>query len=159
MKKTESVKLLVDGGSATAGPPLGPALGPLGVNTGKVVEEINKKTASFNGMKVPVEVVVDTSTRSFEIKVGTPPTSALLLKELGVERGAKDKTPVGDMSIEQVIKVVNMKRDAMLANSLKAAVTETIGVCQSLGITVEGKTPREMIAEIKAGKHDSRIKE
>ena len=159
MKKSESVKLLVDGGLATAGPPLGPALGPLGVNAGKVVEEINKKTASFKGMKVPVEVVVDTSTRTFEVKVGTPPTSALLLKELGVETGAKDPTPVGDLSIEQVIKVVNMKKDVMLANSMKAAVIEAIGTCQSAGITIEGKKPREMIAEIKAGKHDDRIKE
>jgi len=159
MKKSESVKLLVDGGAATAGPPLGPALGPLGVNAGKVVEEINKKTASFRGMKVPVEVVVDTSNKSFEVKVGTPPTSALLLKEIGVEKGAKDPSPVGDLSLEQVMNVVMMKRDVMLANSLKTAVIEVIATCQSVGITVEGKNPREIIKEIKEGKFDDRIKE
>ena len=159
MKKSESVKLLVDGGAATAGPPLGPALGPLGVNAGKVVEEINKKTASFKGMKVPVEVVVDTSTKTFEVKVGTPPTSALLLKEVGIEKGAKDANPVGDLSLEQILNVVKMKRDVLLANSLKSAVIEVVGVCQSLGLTVEGRKPKEMIQELKDGKHDDRMKE
>ena len=158
MKKSESVKLLVDGGSATAGPPLGPALGPLGVNAGKVVEEINKKTASFKGMKVPVEVVVDTSTKTFTVNVGTPPTSALLIKEAGAEKGAKDPNAIGDLTLEQIINVTNMKKDVMLANSLKTAVIEVIGVCQSAGITVEGKKPKEMIKDIKDGKHDSRLK-
>ena len=157
MKKNEVVKLLVDGGAATAGPPLGPALGPLGVNAGKVVEEINRKTTPFKGMKVPVEVVVDTSTKTFEVKVGTPPTASLLIKELGLEKGAKDINSIGDLTLEQVVNVVNMKRDAMLANSMKTAVIEVIGVCQSAGITVEGKKPREIIAEIKEGKFDDRI--
>ena len=159
MKKSEIVKLLVDGGAATAGPPLGPALGPLGVNAGKVVEEINRKTADFKGMKVPVEVVVDTSTRSFEVKVGTPPTSALLIKEVGLDKGTKDANPVGNLTLEQIIKVANMKKDVMLSKTMKASVIEVIGVCQSAGINVEGKRPKEMIKDIKDGKYDKSIPE
>ena len=52
----EVVEVLVPGGKATAGPPLGPSLGPLGINVKAVVDEINKKTASFNGMQVPVKI-------------------------------------------------------------------------------------------------------
>ena len=84
---TQSVDALVEGGKASAAPPLGPALGPLGVNIGQVVAEINKKTASFQGMQVPVKVNVDTDTKEFNITVGTPPASALIKKEANLKSG------------------------------------------------------------------------
>ena len=74
---------------ATAGPPLGPALGPLGINIMNVIKAINDKTKDFEGMKVPVKVIVDTATKDFEITVGTPPTSALIKGELGSEKGSQ----------------------------------------------------------------------
>ncbi len=154
----ETVNALVDGGKATAGPPLGPALGPLGVNAAKVVEEINKKTAGFTGMKVPIKIVVDIGTKTFEVQVGSPPTSALIKKELGLEKGAKDATPAGNASIEQVLKVADMKRDSLLANSRKAALNEVLGVCGSVGITIDGKPAKEVIRVIKKGKYSDDIK-
>ncbi len=69
------IEALIDGGKASAAPPLGPALGPMGVNIGQVIAEINKKTEHFKGMQVPVKVIVDKETKSFEITVGTPPAS------------------------------------------------------------------------------------
>ena len=78
----DTVEVLVEGGSATPGPPLGPAIGPLGINMMQVVEEINNKTADFKGMKVPVKIIVDSSTKEFEIEIGTPPTTALVMDEL-----------------------------------------------------------------------------
>ena len=84
---TETVEILIDGGKATPGPPLGPAIGPLGINMMQVVEQINQKTADFEGMKVPVKVIVDTSTKEFEVTVGTPPTTALIMDELKIEKG------------------------------------------------------------------------
>ena len=62
----ETIETLIEGGKASAAPPLGPALGPLKVNIGQVVADINKKTADFKGMKVPVKVIVDTKTKEFE---------------------------------------------------------------------------------------------
>ena len=73
---SEKIEALVEGGKASAGPPLGPALGPLGVNIGEVINTINEKTKDFAGMQVPVTVIVDDK-KNFEIKVGTPPASAM----------------------------------------------------------------------------------
>ena len=80
----DTVEALVDGGRASAGPPLGPALGPKGVNIGQVIAKINEKTKAFEGMKVPVKVLINDD-KTFDIKVGTPPMSALIKGELGVE--------------------------------------------------------------------------
>ena len=64
----DTVEILIEGGSATPGPPLGPALGPFGINMMQVVEEINNKSADFAGMKVPVKVSIDRDTKEFEIE-------------------------------------------------------------------------------------------
>ena len=74
----EKLDVLVDGGKATPGAPLGPALGPLGVNIVEIIKAINEKTKAFEGMKVPVTLVVDPKTKAYTITVGTPPTSALI---------------------------------------------------------------------------------
>ncbi len=154
------VEALVEGGKATAGPPLGPALGPLKLNIGEVVKAINEKTKAFAGMQVPVKVIVDTSTKEFRIEVGTPPTTALIKKELGLEKGGKDqKEKVGNLTMEQAVKIAKMKVDAMLAQDLKAAVKEVVGTALSMGVTVEGKDPREIQKEIDEGKWDDKLKE
>src|SRR3989338_9280482 len=80
-----TVDVMVEGGKATAAPPLGPALGPTGVNIGLVIADINKKTAELKGMQVPVKVVVDQATKQFTIEIGTPPAAALIKKEAGIE--------------------------------------------------------------------------
>ncbi|HEC96128.1 MAG TPA: 50S ribosomal protein L11 [Euryarchaeota archaeon] len=140
------VEVLVEGGKATPGPPLGPALGPLGVNVAQVVKAINDATKEYEGMKVPVKIIVDPATRQFEIEVGTPPTSALILKEIGAEKGSSNpKTEkVGDLTIEQVIKIAKLKKKDMLSYTLKNAVKEVLGTCVSMGVTVMGKDPREV---------------
>src|SRR5437763_11790424 len=116
----EKLEVLVDGGKATPGPPLGPALGPLGVNIVEILKAINEKTKSFEGMKVPVTLLVVPKTKGFSIEVGTPPTSALIVKEPKVEKGSGDagKTRVGKLSLNQATKVANMKADAMLPKTL-----------------------------------------
>jgi large subunit ribosomal protein L11 len=157
MSKKASVKVMVEGGAATPGPPLGPALGPLGVNAAKVVEEINKKTAGFRGMRVPVEVLVDPGTKQFEIVLGSPPTSALLIKALGAEKGGGAKDLIGDLSLDQVMEVAKSKQPTLLAKDLKAAVKEIVGSCQSLRISIMGLTPKEMTEAIQKGILDDYI--
>ncbi|MEM3400151.1 MAG: 50S ribosomal protein L11 [Candidatus Micrarchaeia archaeon] len=156
---TVTVDGLVEGGKATPGPPLGPVLGPLGVNVKAVIDEINAKTKAYEGMKIPVKVIVDKETKKFEISVGTPPTSALIKKELGVEKGAKDRSAAaGDISLEQVIKIAKMKKESSLSKTLKSLAKEVLGTCVSLGVTCGGKNAREVIAEIERGEHEDIFK-
>jgi large subunit ribosomal protein L11 len=131
----------------------------MGVNVVQVVAMINEKTKSFAGMKVPVKVLIDPKTKTFEIKVGTPPTSALLVKEIKAEKGsgAPNTLKVGNITIEQAIKVANMKQDSLMGKDLKMRVLEVIGVCVSSGITVEGKEPKAIQKEIKEGKWDAKF--
>ncbi len=158
---TETVEILIDGGKATPGPPLGPAIGPLGINMMQVVEQINQKTADFEGMKVPVKVIVDTSSKEFEVTVGTPPTTALIMDELKIEKGSQDPgtDKVADLKIEQALKVARMKFEALLSADFKNATKEVVGTCVSMGITVEGKDPREVQKEISQGVYDQQLVE
>lgn len=155
MGKKKAVDALISGGQATGGPPLGPALGPLGVNVLAIVNKINEVTKSYAGMKVPVKITVDTETKEFEVSVGTPTTPALIISELGVEKGSGNpKTDkVGNLSLEQVLHIANIKRGELLAGNQKAAVKEVLGSCVSMGVTVEDKEPREVQREIDEGKH------
>ncbi len=143
---------LIEGGKATSGPPFGPALGPMGVNINEIIAEINKKTAAFEGIKIPVKVIVDPSTKKYKVEVGAPPTSALILKELGISKGAKTKeeTP-GDMSIAQAKKVAESKTMSMYGNTIKERVTQVLGTCKSMNIKVEGMDAREAIKKLKNG--------
>ena len=155
----ETVEILIDGGKATPGPPLGPAIGPLGINMMQVVEQINQKTADFDGMKVPVKIIVDIGTKAFEVTVGTPPTTALIMDELNIEKGSQDPgtDKVADLTVEQALKIARMKFDALLSNDYKNATKEVIGTCVSMGISVEGKDPREVQQEIDQGAFDDKL--
>jgi len=155
----ETIKALVEGGKASAGPPLGPALGPLGVNIMQIINTINDKTKQFDGMKVPVKVIVDPKTKNFEIEVGTPPASSLILKELGLEKGSGSAGThkIGNLTVDQAIKVAKMKHDNLLGRELKQKTKEIIGTCITMGITVEGKRPPEIQKAIDEGVYDSKF--
>ncbi|MEE9174245.1 MAG: 50S ribosomal protein L11 [Thermoplasmata archaeon] len=157
----EIIDLLVEGGKATAGPPLGPALGPLGLNILDVVEAVNERTAAFDGMKVPVRILVDPIGGTFDLEVGTPTTSALLLKAAGLEKGSGNPRTekVGNLSLGQVVEVARMKADETLGADLKGKTLEVLGSCVSLGVTVEDKEPHDIQVEVKEGLHDGRFKE
>ncbi len=155
-----TLEALVAGGAATPGPPLGPSLGPLGVNVKAIIDEINKQTAAFKGMQVPVKIIVDDK-KQFTIQVGTPPTSALIKKELGVETGSGTPNTkiIGNLTVKQAVKIARMKKNDTLAKSLKNAVKEIVGSCVPLGVTFEGLKPKEGIAAINGGKFDSELSE
>ncbi len=156
---TQTVDILIEGGKATAAPPLGPALGPTGVNIGQVIAAINTKTAAYKGMQVPVKVSIDTVTKTFDISIGTPPASALIKKESGVEKASGNPKAdlVADLKIEQIIKIALMKEGDLLGKDMKQKVLEIVGTCQSMGIMVEGVRAPEAIELIKAGKFDKEI--
>jgi large subunit ribosomal protein L11 len=154
LDEKKQVEALLSGGEVNAGPPLGPALGPLGVNVLQIVNKINELTKAYSGMKVPVRVVVDVETKEFEVEIGTPTTSALIVKELGIQKGSGNPKveKVGNLSMQQVAKIAEMKMPGSYAKSAKTAAKEVMGTCVSLGITIEGKDPREVQKELDQGK-------
>lgn len=149
----KEVEVLVVGGQATPGPPLGPVIGPLGLNVKQVVDKINEATKAYAGLRVPVKIIVKED-RSFEIKVGLPPVSALIKKELNLEKGSSNpsKEFVGNLTLEQVIKIARMKKEKSLSYSLKGVVKEVLGTCVSMGIKVGEKNPKDVIRDIDEGK-------
>jgi large subunit ribosomal protein L11 len=151
------VELLISGGQANAGPPMGPALGPLGINIMAVVNKINELTKDYAGMKVPVRISVDTEDKTFEVSIGTPTASALIVSELKIEKGSgtPNTAKVGDLSMEQIVRIAKIKRPELLAQTLKSAAKEMLGTCVSIGVTIEGKDPREVQKEIDAGKYEN----
>jgi len=159
--KKVTVETMVEGGKASAGPPVGPALGPTGVNLMQVVNKINELTKDFVGLKVPVKIIVDSETKEFEVEVGIPPTSALLLKELGKDKGSGEagKQKIGDLPLSKIIKIAKMKLSELLAFDLKKATKCILGTCLSAGITVEGQDPRVIQKKIDEGEFDDLFKD
>jgi large subunit ribosomal protein L11 len=125
-----------------------------------IVNKINEVTKEYSGMKVPVTVTVDPETKEFEVSVGIPTTSALIVKEAQIEKGsgAPNSEKVGNLTMEQVMKIAKIKSPVLLASSLKAAVKEILGSCVSIGVTVEGKDPREVQKELEEGVYDEVLK-
>jgi large subunit ribosomal protein L11 len=159
MANKQTISSLVTGGEASAGPPLGPALGPMGVNILQIISAINEQTKEFQGMKIPVTVSVDADTKKWEIKVGIPSASALLLKDAGIQKGSGTSGTewVGEVSADMIAKIAKVKLETSYASSLKSVAKQIVGTCVSLGIKVEGKTPKEFTAEIDEGKWDSKL--
>lgn len=155
----QTIETVVDGGKVAPGP-LGPVLGPTGANMGQVIAKINEATKAFAGMKVPVKIIIDDKKQA-TVEVGTPSASQLIISKLKLEKGSgrpKD-TFVGNLTIKQAIEIVEMKGKDLLGGSLKTRVKEVVGTCTSMGVTVEGRNPREVSLAIEKGEFDSQLKE
>lgn len=155
------IKLLIDGGDMKPGPAVAQQLGPMGVNMGKVISDVNEATKEFKGMKVPVELDIDEKTKDFTVHTSSPPTSELIKKELNLEKGSDKhlETKVGNASIEDIIKIAKIKHPNMLEKDLKAAVKSVLGTCASIGILVENENPNELIPKINQGKFSKEIEQ
>lgn len=154
------INLLVEGGNMQPGAALSQKLGPAGINIGQVIQKVNQATQDFKGMKVPVEVNVD-SAKNISVRVFSPPVSELIKKKLGIEKGSgkQKEVKIGDASIEDIISVAKTKLPNLISRDLKAAVKEVIGSCVSLGILIENKPAKEVAEEVNEGKYDNEIKE
>lgn len=155
------INLLIDGGEMKPGPAVAQQLGPMGINMGKVISDVNAATKEFKGMKVPVELDVDEKTKEYTIHTSSPPTSELIKKELGLEKGSEKhaEIKVGNASIEDIIKIAKIKMPNMLEKDLKAAVKSVLGTCASVGIFVENENPNNVIQAVNEGKFDAELNE
>jgi len=154
----DSIEVLVPGGEADPGPPLGPELGPTPVDVQSVVQEINDQTAAFDGTEVPVTVDYEDN-GSFEIEVGVPPTAELIKDEAGFDTGSGEPQEefVADLSVDQVVQIAEQKQTDLLSYDLHNAAKEIVGTCTSLGVTIDGEDPREFKERIDSGEYDDRL--
>lgn len=154
------IKLLVEAGNMKPTPAISQKLGPLGINMGKLIGEVNKATSKYVGLKVPVEVDIDITTKDFKVKVLTPPTTELLKKELGITKASMmpKSIYVGNISIEQVINIARIKKEDIKVDNFKSIIKTVLGSCLSSGILVESKNAKEIIKEVDKGIYDEIIK-
>src|SRR5579884_4007126 len=145
MPEVKTISALVVGGEASAGPPLGPALGPLGVNVMAIVKEINEQT----------------DTKQFTVEVGIPTTSTLIVKESGIPKGSgtPNSAVAGNLSIESLRRIAELKIQQSYASTIKAVAKEISGSCLSMGVTIEGKNAKQFLQEIAQGQWDAQLVE
>lgn len=150
-----TIEVLIPGGEADPGPPLGPELGPTPVDVQDVVSSINDETAAFDGMEVPVTVEYEDG-GSFDIEVGVPPTTELIKDEAGFDTGSGEPADdfVADLSVEQVKTIAEQKMSDLLSYDARNAAKEIGGTCVSLGVTVEGENARTFNERVDAGDYD-----
>ena len=131
------IKLQIEAGKATPAPPVGPALGQHGVNIMGFVKEYNERTSSLAGSIVPVEITVYED-RSFDFIAKSPPSSDLLRKAAGVEKGSGnpliDKIAV--ISRDQVKEIAETKIKDLNAADIEGAIKIIEGTARSMGIQV-----------------------
>ena len=154
------IKLIVDGGDMRPGPAVAQQIGPLGINLGKVISDVNTATLGFKGTKVPVEIDVDSKTKNYKIKVFSPPVAELIKKELGLEKGSglAGGYQVGNMAFERVIEIARTKQNSLLAKDLKSAIKLVVGTCVSLGVLIDNKPAKEIEKDIDSGIYANEIK-
>ena len=157
----KTFNFIVNGGAATGGPPIGPALGPIGANIMTIVNKINEATAEYAGVPIPVDVIIDTDTKAFTVKVGMLSTFALITQTLSISKGSQRARTdfVGDLTFDQLVDIARKKRDGLFSSTLKSAVREIVGSCQSMGVTVEGQHGNAIQDQIASGEYDSRLVE
>ena len=131
------VKLQLQAGKATSGPPVGSSLGPHGINLGAFTKEFNEKTASQAGLIIPVVVTVYAD-RSFSFVLKTPPAAVLIKKAIGLDKGSAvpNKTKVGTITKAQIRQIAETKMPDLNCTSIESAMSMVEGAARSMGVTV-----------------------
>ncbi|MCL2046088.1 MAG: 50S ribosomal protein L11 [Oscillospiraceae bacterium] len=134
-----TIKLQIPAGKASPAPPVGPALGQHGVNIGAFTKEFNERTKNDTGMMIPVVITVYAD-RSFSFITKTPPVPNLLKRACNIEKasGTPNIVKVASISMDEVIKIAEMKMVDLNASSIEAAAKMVMGTARSMGITVTG---------------------
>lgn len=138
-KKVRTViKLQIAAGKANPAPPVGPALGQHGINIMAFCKEYNDRTADQAGSIIPAEVTIFDD-RSFTFIVKTPPTTDLLKKALGLEKGANTSghEKVGVLSRAKLREIAQIKKNDLNAISIEGAERIIEGTARSMGVEIE----------------------
>ncbi len=136
-KVTAQIKLQIPGGRATPSPPVGPALGPHGLNIMEFCKSFNAQTGSQDGTIIPVVITVYQD-RSFTFITKTPPAAVLIKKELNLEKGSPEpnKEKIGALTRAQVESIARTKMVDMNCYDIEAAMRIISGTARSMGVEV-----------------------
>ena len=138
-KKVKAIiKLQIPAGKANPAPPVGPALGQHGINIMGFCKEYNERTSTQAGSIIPVEITVY-SDNSFTFITKTPPTTDLLKKASGVEKGSSDpsREKVGKLSRDKLREIAQLKAKDLNAVDIEGAERIIAGTARSMGIEIE----------------------
>jgi len=151
------VRARVKAGKASPTPPLGPAISQYGLDVARVVNEINELTKDYGDLEVTVEILVNPDTKEYKVNVKSPTTTSLLLKFAGASEPSGDPAhkKVGDVKFEDIVKIAILKKKDLTAKTLKAAVKTILSSAATVGVTVDGKEPKEVLREVVEGRYDS----
>ena len=151
---------MVDGGKASTSPAMAQTLGPLKMDMQGILKDINDKTETYKGLKVPVELDVNEKEKTYVITIKSPPAAELIKGELNIKKGSgePEKKKVGNISIEQLLNVAKMKSESLFTTDIKSAMKAIAGTCNSLGVLVEGMDSHTFNGSLEEGKFDDVIK-
>lgn len=138
-KKIKTIlKLQIKGGEATPAPPVGPALGQAGVNIMEFVQQFNAKTQDKKGSIAPAVITVYED-RTFTFVIKTAPTSSLITKALGIEKGSAEanKKKVGKLTQAQLEEIAKIKLPDLNARTIEAAKKIVAGTAKNMGVEIE----------------------
>lgn len=134
-----TVKLQIAAGAATSAPPVGPALGPYGIDIGGFCKQFNAKTKDQPGMIIPVVLSIYKD-RTFSFITKTPPASILLKKAAGLAKGSAvpNRDKVGTVTRAQLLEIAKVKAVDLNSADEEAAMKVIAGTARSMGIEVDG---------------------
>jgi len=137
-KIVKKVKITAPAGKATPAPPLGPTLGQAGVNIGDFTKKFNEATKNMMGDMIPVVISVYED-RTYDFVLKTPPTSSLILKALGKEKGSgkPNTTKVGTLSKAQLKEVAMKKIPDLNTDNIDAAMKVVAGTARQMGVEIK----------------------
>ncbi len=146
----KKIKLQIQAGKATPAPPVGTVLGPAGINLQEFCTKYNDATRDKMGDVVPVEISIYDD-RTFDFVLKTPPTSTLLLKAAGIQKGSTKgaNSTVATISKDDVKKIAEIKLPDLNAYDLDAAIRIVAGTARNMGIAVKGMTDVELEEQAK----------
>ncbi|XP_012254999.1 60S ribosomal protein L12 [Athalia rosae] len=150
--EVKKVFLRCVGGEVGATSSLAPKIGPLGLSPKKVGDDIAKATSDWKGLKITVQLTIQNRQATISV---VPSAASLIIKALKEpprdRKKQKNIKHSGNLSFDDIITIARSMRPRSMSRQLSGTIREILGTCQSVGCTVEGRPPHDLITEISSG--------
>ncbi|KAI0287469.1 ribosomal protein L11 [Russula brevipes] len=148
------IYLRATGGEVGASSALAPKIGPLGLSPKKVGEDIAKATSQWKGLRVTVQLTIQN--RQAQVAV-VPSASSLVIRALKAATGSQkgeEHQHSGNIALDEIYEIARTMKYKSLSKDLAGGVKEILGTAQSVGCTIDGRPPHDIIEAISAGEID-----